>query len=494
MTRLKARPRSSLASYLALAVVSASTVALSTDLSAPPRYDGAGYAVLGEALATGRGYREIDVPGAPPHAHFPPGYPAALALIWRTAGRSAPAAHAFSAACTVIAVLLAGRWFRTIYPPRPALMLALALALNWTWVRGGGAIQSEPLYTVWELLAVLAAVRAGRKRGLGAGIILGILLAACVLTRHVGVCLVTAVATDLGLRGRWRELVAALSTTAVLVAPWIVWLAVVRHNTQVGMITLGDLPLRIPSQVLFYLRRLPDQVAGPFVEVATVFHSSRTVAILGSAWALCATALLVWGWIRTLQMPRRRLAGLIAFTSLGLLLVWPFTEAGRLLVPLVPFVLVGATEGLARLAALWAPRRPRQWAVAVVLVASIPYTAYGVIAGRAHAQRQTHAGLDAACLWITQHATRPGPILFRHPGEVFWQTGRQAVAPDSPDLEAIARTINRFGVAYLLIDDDRYANASPNPLSHYVNQFPDRVALVWEANEGAGAVRIFEVN
>jgi hypothetical protein len=40
-----------------IALLSAASVAGNTDLSAPPRFDGAGYSVLGEALATGRGYR-----------------------------------------------------------------------------------------------------------------------------------------------------------------------------------------------------------------------------------------------------------------------------------------------------------------------------------------------------------------------------------------------------------------------------------------------------
>src|SRR5690242_5453962 len=166
----------SLGPYVLLAVVTAISVGLNADLSAQPRFDGAGYSVLGMALATGQGYREIDVPGAPRHAHYPPGYPAALALLWRMVGRSVAAAHGFSIVCTLAAVLLSWRWFRTIYPFRTALLLGLSLALNWTWGRVGGAIQSEPVYTAWEMLAVLATVRAGRRGGIGDGIVLGIAL------------------------------------------------------------------------------------------------------------------------------------------------------------------------------------------------------------------------------------------------------------------------------------------------------------------------------
>src|SRR6185436_20890315 len=45
-------------------------------------HDDGMYVILGKALATGQGYRWLHVPGAPPATHFPPGYPAVLALLW----------------------------------------------------------------------------------------------------------------------------------------------------------------------------------------------------------------------------------------------------------------------------------------------------------------------------------------------------------------------------------------------------------------------------
>src|ERR1700677_3403625 len=101
MRQMRKWLQSSLGPGVILAVATATLVMLNTDLASPPRFDGAGYAVLGDALATGRGYREIDKPEAPRHAHFPPGYPAALALVWWCAGRSVAAAHLLSVVCTV---------------------------------------------------------------------------------------------------------------------------------------------------------------------------------------------------------------------------------------------------------------------------------------------------------------------------------------------------------------------------------------------------------
>jgi hypothetical protein len=481
------------ATCLLLSIVSGASIGLNTDFHAPPRFDGAGYAVLGEALATGRGYREISEPASPRHAHFPPGYPATLALLWSITGRSVEAAHAFSACCTVAAVLLAWRWLGTMYRPRPALMLGLALALNWTWGRVGGSIQSEPLYLLVELLAVLAAIQARRRGSALAGMWIGLALAGCVLVRQVGVCLVAAAMIDLGLRGRWKSLRLMVLVVLTLITPWIYWLLAVRENTQVELLAQENLAARVAGQTVFYVQRLPDQITGPIVEVGTVFQRSAAVGAVVNVWAIVMSGVIIWGWIMSLQTVRRRLAGLAAFMTLAMLLVWPFTEAGRFLIPLVPMLLVGATEGLARVLDLAGVRRPRDWAVAIVLGMSVPYPAYAFAAGRASAQRRTHAEFDAACQWISQQSDRPGLVMTLRPGEVFWQTRRHAVAPGALEPEAIDQRINQLGVVYLLIEEERFANAPANPLVQYVERHADRVRLVWSRRQGAASIQVWEI-
>jgi hypothetical protein len=493
MTLSLKRVGAGLGPWVVLAGISAVLVALNTDFLAPPRYDGAGYAVLGEAIASGRGYREIDKPDSPRHAHFPPGYPAVLALVWLSAGRSVVAAHGFSLVCTVAAVLLAWRWFRTMYPRNTAFILGLALAVNWSWGRSGGSIQSEPLYVVWELLAVFSAVKARQRSRASVGLLLGLVLAACALTRHVGLCIAAAAIIDLGLRKQWRTAGTALVVTFVLIVPWVIWLSAVRTNTQVSYFAEKSVASRIPGQAMFYLQRLPDQITGPIVEVATVFGRSSRIAVLANLWAAVATVAIVLGWLRTLRSARRRLVGLTALITLALLLVWPFTEAGRFLFPMVPFILAGSTECLARRMAAAGVRRSRVWASGIVLALSIPYSVYAVASGRSAAGRLTHADFDAACEWIGENTPRTSLVLTRHPGEVFWQTGRQAVSPASSDADAIEQLVDRLGVSYLLIDEDRFANETSSPLSGYVLRYPARVLLVWNRNRGSGSIRVFAV-
>ena len=109
---------------------------------------------------------------------------------------------------------------------------------------------------------------------------------------------------------------------------------------------------------------------------------------------------------------------------------------------------------------------------------------------RSGAERETHAAFDAACAWIVHHGDRSGPILTRHPGEVFLQTGRHALAPAGGDPGAIERWIHRHGVAYLFVDGARYANAPPDPLAVWAQEHPSRVKMAWGE---AGGVAVYAV-
>jgi hypothetical protein len=451
------------------------------------------------------------------HAHYPPGYPLVLALTWWLTGTSARAAHLVSTLCTVGASLAAWWWFRRLMAGPAALILGLALAVNWLWARTGGAIQSEPLYMLLGQFTILAAARAGRHTDnrVVDSIVLGTLLAACLLTRHVGLGLALGILLDLALRARWRTVLTVVAIATLLVSPWLAWMAAVgaSSRTQAALFVqgYGTGTHRLALQLAFYVQRIPDQLTGPFVEVATVFQRLPVVAAAANIWAVLATALIVLGWVCTLGRPRRRLAGLIPLITLGMLLAWPFTEAGRFLIPLIPCLLIGMVEGLTALTGRLhrlrergvglRPSRSRLRAASLVLAASLPYSGYMLWTGRARVPEAGQREFDAACDWLAVHPDRTGPVLSRHPGEVFWRTGRQGLevhtaerpGDSDADAAAIARTISAYGVAYLLIDQNRYADAPPSPLTRFVAQHPERVRQVWGHDAERSSVMLYQV-
>jgi MFS family permease len=489
------------------------TIASRTSWDSPPRFDGAGYVVLARSISEGRGYRAIDHPDAPRHAHFPPGYPLALAMIRLSFGDDVRVVHLFSVICATVATVAAASWFMLLFGSRAGLVMGLALAFNWAWTRTGGGIQSEPLFLLLGQSAILAADRVRRRGGALASVVLGGFLGGAILTRQIGVALAAAVFFDLARSRRWRGLILALITMAMIVAPWILWAAWVSINsegaTQADLLAIGGEGLlpRILGQMLFYSRRIPDYLTGPFVEVATIFGRSRLAVAIATAWSMTMTLIVSLGWVRMLQRPNRRLAGLLALVSLGLLLLWPFTEAGRFLVPLIPLLMIGAIEGIVGLIRMfWFNRTSISMyrnASMILLAFSIPYGTYSLLKRGARSTETADRDFDMACAWIArQDPTRhPGTVLTRHPGEVFLQTGRHAIDVStrerigsrdaSPD--EVEASIKRYGVAYLLIDDRRYANAPPSPLTRFVEAHPDLVREVQHPASRGSGVSIYEV-
>jgi hypothetical protein len=432
-------------------------------------------------------------------------------MVWSLTGTSAIAAHLASGVCTLGATLAAWRWFRRLYPREVAFVMALALGVNWAWARTGSGIQSEPLYELLGQLAILAATSPRSGRGAASASVLGVLLGLCMLTRQIAVGIIGAVVVDLWLRGERRRAAIAGGVTSLLVLPWLIWMASVgTSHTQAGLLMGGNQGgvSGLASQMLFYLQRIPDQLIGPVVEIATVLRPLPFLEVVANFWAGLATAIVIAGWLALRRRPRRRLAALIPLFTIGLLLVWPYSEAGRFLIPLIPCLVIGAVRGLELLGrrASRAARRPVSArrlscrAAWVVLLASLPYPAYAIVSGHARRSDPSHEAFDEACAFLRSPQARPGLVLSRHPGEVFLETGRQGLEVSTAerpgaanaDAEAIARTIARYGVAYLLIDEERYINAPESPLRRFVVERPEAVRRVWSRERGRSSLALYE--
>ena len=73
------------APLLTAVTVLAVAVAVFTPQPAGVFWDDGVYLASARSLAQGAGYRLGNLPGAPPAVHFPPLWPAVLALVWRAA-------------------------------------------------------------------------------------------------------------------------------------------------------------------------------------------------------------------------------------------------------------------------------------------------------------------------------------------------------------------------------------------------------------------------
>src|SRR5690606_22372664 len=122
------------------------------------------YVALGKAIAEGRGYRSMYLPGDPVQVRYPPALPAVLAVLWRVGGSLDAVV---SLALTLNAALLAGTaallygFGRTRLGLHPGLAIAFAVAPFFldAALLYSRLVLSEPYFTAGRAVALVLGQR-----------------------------------------------------------------------------------------------------------------------------------------------------------------------------------------------------------------------------------------------------------------------------------------------------------------------------------------------
>ncbi|MFI5233094.1 MAG: hypothetical protein ACHQSE_11365 [Gemmatimonadales bacterium] len=217
------------------AIVGAIALAAITAVPVGVFWDDGVYLIGAKSLATGMGYRFLHLPGAPAAVHFPPGWPALLAVIWKL-GPAFPdnvvLLKLVNPLLLAIGAALACRYGirRLRLPPVAAAIAAVVFAAALPLMVIAGVLFSEPFFFVALLVALALADRAvdvgGWKAALAAGVAAGLVA----LVRSAGVVLVPAVVVALIIAQWRREAAVAAAGAAAVLAPWQIWIALHAHD------------------------------------------------------------------------------------------------------------------------------------------------------------------------------------------------------------------------------------------------------------------------
>jgi 4-amino-4-deoxy-L-arabinose transferase-like glycosyltransferase len=220
------------------------TVARVAVIIATPHYapvnDAADYDRHAVSLATTWGYPTSGVGG--PTAVRPPGFPIVLAAVYKLVGvgsasvrwEAGRVAQAILGVIAVGLIFLIGRllWGRTV-----GLVAAALAAVYPPFLLAGSALMSEPLYIVFTLAGVLAALMHRQSSGrLRFAVLAGVMAGLAALTRSNGIFfalpLVFLVWNERPRRSRrsLRAPLALLAATLLVIAPWSVRNTIVFHE------------------------------------------------------------------------------------------------------------------------------------------------------------------------------------------------------------------------------------------------------------------------
>jgi hypothetical protein len=291
------------------------------------------YTVLAKSLATGQGYRYLQMPDAPNATHFPPAYPMFLAALWKLSP-SFPgnvtlfkfANAAFIGLSAVLAWRFARRWLR-MSELGAAISVAIFTACA-PIVLLSVMVMSEPLFLAALFPVLMAAERAARTGSRRDALVAGAAGGVLALIRTLGVVVIPATALVLAWRRRWLASLLVCLAGALVMMPWQLWVAA--HDAELPAVFLG----KYGSYSGWLLDGMRE---GGVKWVATLAWFNLRLFI-GGGWdtlsveslavplrflaTFVATAFFAIGWWQMLR--RAPVAAMTVAGYMTLVVIWPF--------------------------------------------------------------------------------------------------------------------------------------------------------------------------
>lgn len=400
------------------------------------------YLILAKSLATGQGYRSLNVPGAPRNTHFPPGYPAVLSVLWRVLPsfpQNVILFKAFNIACFVGAAVGIARFaIRERMGRTWSLGLGVLAAISVPSLVLVALIFSEPLFICLIVLLLPSAERFVRTRheahhSSKYGLAIGFAIGVCTLVRTHGLVLVPAIAVMLAAQRRWRDIAFTVCGFLVCFVPWQLWCA--RYSGMLPGPLLGE----YDTYASWWIRGFSDMGLAmiPRTLARTSNEAMATMAALFSpargaaphAMTLVALAILLAAGV---AVARRRIPVTLLFLAgyLTIVLVWPFQPSRFIwgVWPLLLMVLVLGCRGAMRPA--W-PVPIRVVVAVAAMWAVVGYASYETraIRGRwwSSIPRAAAPHISFAVEWAKRRTLPAEVIATEDEGPVFLYTGRRTV-------------------------------------------------------------------
>ncbi|WP_419935569.1 hypothetical protein [Candidatus Palauibacter sp.] len=459
-----------------------------------PGGDNAGYLIIGDALRSGEGYRDLHLPGTPLHARYPPLLPLLLAGLGWLGGVGV--AKVAMLLLTTVSVWATAHFGRGWVGPGPALGAAGLLAVNPTLLEYGHYILSEAPFTLCVVVALWLSRREDRT-----GAALAMLAAvAAFATRTAGMTILVALPLAWLLEGRRRRALWSGAVTAGALGAWALYqrlaaaeqpgylaelLLLDPYTPTAGSVGFAGLFARAADNCWAYVSRvIPETLLGP-----------GGAGGGGAALGLVVAAAALAGWtIRSRE--RLRAPEVFAVLYAGLIAVWPSVWTDRrFLLPLAPVILLLALVAVWRLplpAGRWL-----KWAAPVVIaafgVAWVTDTGPGRVACAASYRTgdpcdpPANASLYEAARWARDN-TPPGAIIAnRKPRLFFWYARRKGdLYPFSGDPAAVMRGLEAMGADYVVVD--QVSGTTQRYLVPAIRAHEDRFEAVYVGGEPPSAI------
>jgi hypothetical protein len=410
------------------------------------------YIATAKAIAEGKGYRLIDLPGEPPQTKYPFLYPAILTLLWRlwpVFPDNLLLLQAFSLVCTASSIAIAFLYLVRFgyFSTAEAVSATVISATSPVVLYFATQTLSEPLFgllLVCGLWCTEAALQSSTPIGRSTAVRYGVTIALSFLTRVVAAPVI-AVASLLVL---WRKrnvwlLIGAGSCASL----WLLW--IVTHSVE--SVPGDDIAAyyTIAPYIGWWSQGASNLINVPAQNCLSLLLSTITVPMPAfgpvgphNLWIVPVLGVTTWWSVAMAWFDRPGLVTSLA-AYVGLILLWPWPP-GRFLVPLIPLLLVFLVRGINR-TAMTLPRFARNSLLAV-LVAAATLSNLAVLRADVVSTRRsgypayprikhdlpTWNHFEQLFRWVRQHSSANDVLASGLDSMLFLYTDRQAIRPFEP--------------------------------------------------------------
>lgn len=468
--------------------------------------DDAWYVLLAQSLATGQGFQLLNspVPGILPS--YPPAFPFLLSLLLRCL----QAENLWLLKLVSVAAMLGVGMGTFVYIARvrqlPVLMaatMALGVVLMPAFVfLATSTVMSECVFTLAQLLTVIAAERTLSSKRQTWWIGVALLASWAFLTRSIAVSLLIAIVLYLLKERNYKAVTIFAGSTLLFIAPWLLYARVNATPTELkrvhggnivytygdqlwmkragasnsGTATLQDLPTRIWQNTYNIAARdfcgmlFPSLLRSPQESGEETFALGESETLGGGSMKgvtatsiisiiLCCLALL--GFV-VVAAQRITLVEILLPCSFAVIVIWPWWTF-RFVLPLAPFLLHYILVGLKTLTQraqqfLRQTKAKDEWAAPRLfmfcVLALYGYDHFGYIQSQMQSPETSgwmseYQESSETLEWVRTHLPSDAIVAASNPARVFLHSGHKAISCEQP-LENW-ETWKRLGVRYVVI-------------------------------------------
>lgn len=504
-------------------------------------HDDAVYALTAQALAQGKGYTLLNLPGAPWQVKYPILYPLILSLGWLIEPNFPQNIHWLQGLTMAFAVLALPLLYAYLRQAKQttrglAVLICLLVGANFHYIFYATSLMSEAPYFFWSLLALYLMETGGAapsKQRLASIILVSTL---AFHTRTIGITLIAAIFMALALRKQWKSAVLYLGTTAfVTVIPWGLWIKL--HAMPLNALSFPfayvyggygiEYGINSPDDLVGYLQALMNRGVEPVINnfvnlmLPQISFWLNPFPLAYSLLSLAFTGLLMITGIRAIKTRNFSPSGLYLAFYLICVALWMYpNQAIRFLVMVLPWLwLYSVRSSLSigkdyRGKLCWPNWRAPRLVSSLALILFGAFLLWPSVGGysllyRIRSQHQLEPSGKSTPLWqdyqdtfqfLRTHATPSAriagiwdPIFYlytQHPSLGLFTSSLQPVngqvTPES--FQRLQHSMQHYGVQYIVVEPfivNQQIQAPENPVATLlIQQFPQDFKAVYTAPSG----------